>query len=36
MKENNARLKEIATRLDVIEASKAESKATQILCGIGF
>jgi ATP-binding cassette subfamily F protein 3 len=35
-KEKNRRLVQIAQRLDVIEASKAESKATQILCGIGF
>lgn len=35
-KQRVKRLAEIAARLDVIEASKAESKATQILTGIGF
>lgn len=36
IKEKARRLVEIAVRLDTIEASKAESKATQILTGIGF
>lgn len=35
-KEKARRLVEIAVRLDTIESSKAEAKATQILTGIGF
>ena len=35
-KEHNERLVEIAERLEMIEANKAEAKAIEILTGLGF